>query len=174
LIVGRRGGKSIVAALVAVFLAISREFDKHLSPGEVCTLMVIAADRRQARTVLRYINGFLDNVEILSEMIESRTKETITLTNRVCIEVHTASFRAISGYTIGSVVIDEVAYLRDETSANPAAEILTGLRPGTLTIPNSLILCIGSPNLVPVSSTRCTGSITAKRVLSWSGKLPLG
>src|SRR6266849_7492836 len=47
LIVGRRGGKSRVAALVAVYLACFREYRKQLAPGERGTLMVIAADRRQ-------------------------------------------------------------------------------------------------------------------------------
>src|SRR5262245_34754541 len=49
-IVGRRGGKSRIAALVAVYLACFREYAPVLAPGEVGTLAVIAADRRQART----------------------------------------------------------------------------------------------------------------------------
>src|SRR6185437_7719046 len=45
LVVGRRGGKSLMAALVAVFLACFREYGKFLGPGERPTVMVIAADR---------------------------------------------------------------------------------------------------------------------------------
>ena len=40
LAVGRRGGKSRVAALLAVFLASFRDYSKHLAPGEVATIMV--------------------------------------------------------------------------------------------------------------------------------------
>src|SRR5262245_46752741 len=86
LVVGRRGGKSLIAALVAVFLACFRDYSKILAPGERGTVMVIAADRQQARTVFRYIAGLLDGVPMLARLIESRTKETITLTNRVNIE----------------------------------------------------------------------------------------
>jgi len=50
-IVGRRGGKSRIAALVAVFLACFRTY--ALAPGERGVVMVIAGDRRQARVVMR-------------------------------------------------------------------------------------------------------------------------
>ncbi len=145
LIVGRRGGKSLVAALVAVFLASFRDYREFFAPGERGTVMVIAADRRQARVVFRYIQGFLDSVPMLGQMVESRTKETINLTNRVTIEVHTAKFRAVRGYTVVAAICDEIAFWRSEESANPDTEILTGLRPGMATVPDALLLCISSP-----------------------------
>ena len=45
LCVGRRGGKSIMLALVAVFLATFVDWSPHLSPGERGTIMVVATDR---------------------------------------------------------------------------------------------------------------------------------
>lgn len=44
-IVGRRGGKSRIAALMALYLACFRDYSDRLAPGEVGTLPVIAADR---------------------------------------------------------------------------------------------------------------------------------
>ncbi len=145
LMVGRRGGKSLISALVAVFFACFRDYRGILAPGERGTVMVIAADRRQARVVFRYISGFLDAVPMLSQMVGSRTKETIVLSNRVIIEVHTANFRAVRGYTVVAAICDEIAFWRSEDSANPDKEILNGLRPGMATIPDSLLLCISSP-----------------------------
>jgi hypothetical protein len=46
--VGRRGGKSIMAALLGVFVACFRDYSKYLKPGEFGTVMILAADRRQA------------------------------------------------------------------------------------------------------------------------------
>ena len=135
----------MIAALVAVFLACFRDYRKILAPGERGTVMVIAADRRQARVVFRYIVGFLDTVPMLTRMVESRTKETINLTNRVTIEVHTANFRAVRGYTVVAAICDEIAFWRSEESANPDTEILNGLRPGMATVPGALLLCISSP-----------------------------
>ena len=57
--------------------------------------MVIAADRRQARGVFGYIAGLLDGMSMLAQMVESRTKETINLSNRVTIEVHTAMYKSV-------------------------------------------------------------------------------
>ena len=53
LVVGRRGGKSFVLALIAVFLASFKDWQPYLSPGERATVMVIATDRRQARVIIR-------------------------------------------------------------------------------------------------------------------------
>jgi hypothetical protein len=145
-IVGRRGGKSRIAALVALYLACFREYRDLLAPGEVGTLPVIAADRRQARTVMRYIVGFLDAVPMLKAMVTNRTKETIELNNRVTIEVHTANFRAVRGYSLIGVVCDEIAFwTTDEAGASPDTEILTGLRPGMATVPGALLIAISSP-----------------------------
>ena len=46
-IVGRRGGKSIVAALIAVYLSCFKQYGALLAPGERGTVMVLARDRRQ-------------------------------------------------------------------------------------------------------------------------------
>src|SRR6266404_1162372 len=145
LICGRRSRKSLVAALIAVFLAVFRDYTSYLAPGEVATIMVIAADRKQARVVLGYIFGFFDTIPILSQMIESRTKESVTLTGRVRVEVHTASFRALRGYTVACAILDEVAFFPSGDSASPDEEIVTALRPAMATIPGALLLGISSP-----------------------------
>ena len=106
--------------------------------------MVIAADRRRARVVFRHITGFLVGVPMLAQMVEGRTKETINLTNRVTIKVHTANFRSVRGYTFVAEICDEIAFWRSEDSANPDTEILNGLRPGMATVPDALLLCISA------------------------------
>jgi hypothetical protein len=145
LVVGRRGGKSLISALVAVFLACFRNYNDILAPGERGTVMIIAEDRRQARVVFRYITGFLDTIPMLRRMVESKTKESVELSNRVTIEIHTSSFRTVRGYTIIAAICDEIAFWPAEDSANPDTEILNGLRPGMATIPDSLMLSISSP-----------------------------
>jgi hypothetical protein len=55
LVVGRRGGKSFVCALIGVYLATFRVYP--LTPGERGIVMLLAADRRQAR-VLSVCEGF--------------------------------------------------------------------------------------------------------------------
>jgi hypothetical protein len=50
-VVGRRGGKSRIAAAVAVYLAAFRDYTSVLARGERGTLPIIAADRKQAGVV---------------------------------------------------------------------------------------------------------------------------
>jgi hypothetical protein len=51
LVVGRRRGKSFTLAVVAVFIACFKDWKPYLGPGEIGTIMVIAKDRQQARSI---------------------------------------------------------------------------------------------------------------------------
>jgi hypothetical protein len=146
LVVGRRGGKSFIMALVAVYIACFHEFRQYLQPGERATVAVIAADRRQARVILRYVRGLLTNIPMLKRMVERETAEGFDLNNATTIEVSSASFRATRGYTFAAILADEIAFWRtDEASVNTDAEVLTALRPGLATIPTSMLICASSP-----------------------------
>ena len=57
LVVGRRGGKSMFAAVLALYFAVFRSY--RLALGEKGIVMVLASDRRQARVVFRYVRPSL-------------------------------------------------------------------------------------------------------------------
>ena len=145
LVVGRRGGKSRMLALTATYLSTFRSYEESLAPGEVATVAVIAADRRQARVIFRYTDGLFRAVPMLAGMIDSARDEVIRLNNRVVIEIHTANFRVTRGYTFAAVLADETAFWRDKFSANPDVEIFRALLPGLGTIPSSMLLNASSP-----------------------------
>jgi hypothetical protein len=145
LICGRRAGKSYVLALIAVFLACFCEWSRYLSPGERGTIMVLAADRRQARTIYRYAHALLTRVPMLARLVERETAEAIDLSNGVTLEIMAASFRSVRGYTLIAALCDEVAFWRADDSANPDAEIIAALRPAMATIPDAMLLCASSP-----------------------------
>jgi len=146
LIVGRRAGKSFVLALIAVYLAFFRNWRPYLVPGEKATILVIAADRRQARVIFRYIDALIHGIPWLHRKVIFPTRsDNIRLVNDVVIEIHTASFRAVRGYTVVAALLDEVAFWRDEKSANPDTEVLDAIRPGMARIEESMLLCASSP-----------------------------
>jgi hypothetical protein len=145
LVCGRRSGKSFVLAAVAVFLACFKDWRPHLGPGETGTIMVIAADRKQARTIMRYCLGLLRNVPMLAQQIEGETQESISLRNRVVIEIRAASYRSTRGYTIVAALLDELAFWPGDDSAEPDVEVLNAVRPGMATIPGAMLLCASSP-----------------------------
>lgn len=145
LVVGRRGGKSFVLALIAVFLSVFRDYRPFLAPGERATVAIIAADRKQARTIFRYIKGLLHAVPMLKRLIERETADAFDLSGSVTIEVSTASFRTTRGYTFAAILADEVAFWPAEDSAEPDHAILAAVRPGMATIPGAMLLCASSP-----------------------------
>lgn len=145
LVVGRRGGKSFIVALIAVFLACFRDYRPFLGPGEKGVVMIIATDRKQSRVIMRYLTALLNAIPMLTSMIEKQDSECIDLNNRVSIEITTASYRTIRGYTVVAALCDEIAFWRSEDSANPAEEILAALRPAMSTIPGALLVGLGTP-----------------------------
>jgi hypothetical protein len=147
LCIGRRGGKSFMLALIAVFLACFRDWRPFLAAGEVGTVMIIAADRRQARVCLRFVLGLPKSVPMLKQLIVGETTESISLRNRIVIEVHTASYRTTRGYTAVAVLCDEVAFWpSDELAARADIEIVNALRPSLATVPGSVLLGASSPH----------------------------
>jgi len=144
LVVGRRGGKSNVAALLAVYEAVFNDHRQKLAPGEVATVMVLAADRKQARSVFRYITGLIESNPMIKAMVIRQDSESIELNNRCVIEVTTASFRAVRGYSVACCIADEVAFWRSEDSANPDYEVLNAIRPAMATLDGKLIV-LSSP-----------------------------
>jgi hypothetical protein len=143
---GRRSGKTRIAAALAVHAAALGDYRDVLAPGERGVVMLIAADRRQARTAMNYCKGLLDRVPLLRSRVSDMTAESIRLTTGVDIEVHTGSYRAVRGYTVVLVVADEVAFWRsDEGASNPDGEVLAALRPALATVPGALLVGISSP-----------------------------
>lgn len=145
IVAGRRGGKSQILATIAVFLASLKNYASKLGPGEVATIRIMAADRKQARQIFNFVGGLLRGAPLLEKLIARATSDTYELTNRVVIEIGTASFTAARGYSYAAVLADEVAFWpADETSSNPDEEIIAGARPGLLNL-RGLLICASTP-----------------------------
>jgi len=139
-IVGARGGKSYMSALIACYTALFGDFSEHLAKGERAWIFTIATDKDQARIVLDYIKGILS---LFPDMIEKDLMWQIELKNRINISVKTCNYRAGRGFSTACIILDELAFYRDERSANPAEELLISLLPRLL--PNGLLIGISTP-----------------------------
>jgi hypothetical protein len=172
LVVGRRGGKSRILSLIAVYLACCIDHRPHIVPGETPVIAVIAKDRQQAKIILNYIAGFIREIPVFNAMLEDETAETLRLSNRVGIEVHTSSIGAPRGRTFLAVLCDESAFWPVGDSANPDIEVINAVRPGLVSIPHSLLLIASSPyakkGLLYTNYAKYFGNVSAP-VLVWQG-----
>ena len=127
LICGRRGGKSFVMALIAVFMAVFKDWRRYLSPGERAVVLVVAADREQAKVIRRYVSGILEN-KMFKRHVESETADSIELRGNVVIEVATCSYRTVRGRSVCVALLDECAFWRSESTVNPDKEVWRAIR----------------------------------------------
>jgi hypothetical protein len=87
LLIGRRGGKSFLLAVVAVFLACFHDYTKYLQIGERGRILILAQDREHAAIILGYVKGLLNSTPLLRKFIEREVTERIDLSNRISIQV---------------------------------------------------------------------------------------
>src|SRR5262249_39813995 len=80
--VGRRGGKSRILAAIAVYLGCCYDWSHFLDPGEIGVLPVLAADRRQARTIMGYVKAFLEHPK-LADRVQSDNAESVALAGNI-------------------------------------------------------------------------------------------
>ena len=144
-VIGRRSGKSRIAALVACYEAIFRE--RKLAPGEQGAIICLSPTQPQALLVLEYARGFLRASPTLAREIESETVSEIRLKNNIAISVNAASFRNLRGRTILCAIYDENSYWRSDdevASANPDVEIHRAVAPA-LAASGGRLIAISSP-----------------------------
>lgn len=134
--VGRRGGKDSAIAVLVCYLALCIEWT--LSLGEIGTIMAIAVNRKQAKISFRRIIGVLRAVPVLEAKIANVTSTEVMLENDVEITVTTADAASVRGATVVAAVLDEAAFMTDETFD----ELIVSITPALGTMPRSLIAVI--------------------------------
>jgi hypothetical protein len=143
LCIGRRGGKSFAMALTACYLAAFRDWRPKLTPGERAIVLLVAADREQAKILHRYCQGIL-SPPILQSLVLNVTASEIELKGGVTIEVVTRSYRTVRGRSVCVAVLDELAFWRDDESANPDSEVLNAVRASMATFGSDAMVIAGS------------------------------
>jgi hypothetical protein len=145
LIVGRRGRKSAMAAMMAVYQAVFVDWSDCRAPGETVRVLIVANTKDQAGLVRSYAEAVLRSRPGLEQLIIGNDTESITLKTGVEIKCVANSFRTIRGSTVVCAIFEEVAFWRSDESANPDKEILRAVTPSMMTVPRSVLIGISSP-----------------------------
>ena len=147
-ICGRRSGKDVKASALAAWLATfgaeQMGFLSKLVKGETGVVQLIAVDRRQAKVCLSYLRAYFEQ-PLLAQMVAKSTAEGLELTNGLGIEITTNDVGTVRGRTVVAAVLDEVAFWRSDSSANPDKAVYDAVKPAMVTIPGAMLIGISSP-----------------------------
>jgi hypothetical protein len=139
-IVGRGGGKSRMAALIAAYVATCIDHSAQLAPGETGLILILAMSQAEAGIVFGYVEAFLRASPILAARIEGVTATEIRLRGNIVVAVHSNSFRTIRGRTLICTIFDEAAMWRSDESANPDTEVYTSVLPSLIRTRGLLVI----------------------------------
>jgi hypothetical protein len=130
---GRRSGKTFMAALVMLHNLLLREdLQGMVRPGERRYAVGIATNVRQARLLVAAARSIVEASPRLASMIENLTEDEIRFTNGTALAAFPCSSRGGRGWAISCLVMDEAAWFLSETEGfQTADEVWRALAPST-------------------------------------------
>jgi len=128
-VVSRRAGKGRIGGALAVYEAALSDHSATLAPGETGVVACVSPTREQSRILQRYALGYLEAAPALRGEIANVAADEITLRNGNVIATLANDFRTLRGRTLLLAVLDEAAFLRDESSSTPDIEAARALAP---------------------------------------------
>jgi Terminase large subunit, T4likevirus-type, N-terminal len=130
---GRRSGKTTLAALVALWDCLLRpELGERVRPGERRHAVAVATNLRQARLFVRAALSVVERSPILGGLVEAVTEDEILFRNSTAISAFPCTSRGARGWPISSLLMDEAAFFISETEGPQVAQRVFGsLAPST-------------------------------------------
>ena len=124
-----------MASAIACYAAGFIDYRNVLRPGERASVLCLAVDNAQAGIVERYTRSYFADIPLLRSLVKRETGDGLELTTGAELDVRSSNFRNVRGRSVACVVLDECAFWRSETTANPDAEVYQALIPSLATIP---------------------------------------
>jgi phage terminase large subunit-like protein len=141
-LVGRRSGKSKIAALIGGFEALFGGHEMKLSKGESGMLPIISPTKFQSGIVWRYLRAIFDTPLLSAEMQDARDSDkTMVLRNGLRIVTLAGDWRTVRGPSVVCAILDEVCFhgVEEESRIRSDTELVRALRPALLTTQGKLI-----------------------------------
>lgn len=121
---GRRSGKSLLGALVALWFCLLRpDLAEFARRGERRYCVAVATSQRQSRIYVQQAREIIDGSPYLRELVESATDDEILFKTGTALRALPATSRGARGLPVMFVLFDEAAHMLD-TDGNQAAEPL--------------------------------------------------
>jgi hypothetical protein len=134
---GRRSGKTLMAALACVWDATLRpELDAMVRPGETRYAVAVATNVRQARLLVAAARSIVERSPVLAGLLESASEDELRLRlpsgARTAVAAFPCSSRGGRGWPISTLIMDEAAHFLSETEGPQVADrVFAALAPST-------------------------------------------
>jgi Terminase large subunit, T4likevirus-type, N-terminal len=130
---GRRSGKTTLAALVALWDCLLRpELAGKVRPGERRYAVAVATNLRQARLFVRGALSVIERSPLLRDLLETQTEDELLFRNGAAIAAFPCSSRGGRGWPVSTLLMDEAAHFISDTDGPMVAERVFGsLAPAT-------------------------------------------
>jgi hypothetical protein len=129
---GRRSGKTLLGALVALWLLLLRpDLREHVRTRERIFAVCVATNARQARLFVEAARTIVEGSPLLAPLVVSVTEDEIVFKNRGVLAAFPCTSRGGRGWPIAYLLLDEAAHFLD-TDGNASAEpVFRSLVPST-------------------------------------------
>jgi len=142
---GRRLGKSRISAACLSYFATAFDLSDRLAPGENAVIGLMSPTKHQSGKIYDYVLGTFSSVESLKPYIKSITREAITLTNQIEIQISAADHKTIRSGTAWLYIFDEFGFFpTDEHGATSDKKIMDAAIPALSTL-NGMCILISTP-----------------------------
>lgn len=164
LICGRRSGKTLLAAVIAIYCAISNNWKPFLKKTPFATVLIMSHSREFSEEVLEQIRTLIESSEILSRLKNKDKKNSAATMNlvtpwvlsngniefsRVQIKVAAASSKTTRGVAACAIICDEIAFWNlDENMKETDIKIMKAVRPSMKQFgKHAMLIKLSSPGI---------------------------
>lgn len=159
MLVGRRGGKDRFESAVGIWrAALCQNWKRHISAGEGAVVILIGADKQQAKILRKYCHGLLEAPRLAAEVIR-QTDTVIEFRNGGSLEIVANDADLVRGRSAIAILGTEAAHWKvDDDLLSSDEEVVTGLLPSMAMCPD----CAGGLLLMASSVYRKRGYMYRK------------
>jgi len=146
--IGRRSGKTRVAATIGGFSACLEGLEENLAAGEEGIVSCCAPTKRQGLVLIKYLKAIFQTSLMLENEVIRDTLTSFTLSNGVTCEVLIGTGKSVRGFSTLTSIVDELAFFGvDESGLSQVKndlELVRALKP-SLALTDGRLICITSP-----------------------------
>lgn len=142
---GRRTGKDRFMSATAIFrAALAAKWQEIMSAGEMATVILLGADKKQARILRRYCQGLLEP-PMIKALVSRDTDEVIEFRNGASLEITTNDASLVRGRSAIAILGTEVCFWQtDAASSSSDEEIIAAAEPSMSMTPDGGLMIMAS------------------------------